>query len=68
MDEIYARHSVVAGPCLGLAQGIVELKKTICGTHPVIAYLDEYKGILMDPQVLTATSTSTFTETTAASI
>jgi len=27
--------------------------KLLCGTHPVLSYLRDYKGTLMDPQILT---------------
>lgn len=35
------------------AQSVDETIKQVCGVHPVLYYLKEYKGMLMDPEMLT---------------
>jgi len=35
-----------------LAENVDDKIKSNCGTHPVISYLRDYKGYLMDPQII----------------
>lgn len=37
----------------GFSQSVDDRIRNQCGTHPVIAYLQEFKGSLMDPQIVT---------------
>ena len=40
-------------PTLCIGMDVDEKIKKICGTHPLISYMRDFKGILMEPQILT---------------